>query len=33
MVPDSIDDETLEAFRKKYWEKYGVKNLQEVQAL
>lgn len=33
MVPDSIDDETLEAFRKKYWEKYWIKNIAQVRKL
>ena len=33
MVPDSIDDETLEEFRKKYWEKYGVENISQVREL
>lgn len=33
MVPDSIDDTTLEAFRKKYWEKYWVKNIIQVRKL
>jgi len=33
MVPDSIDDETLEEFRKKYWEKYDVENIAQVREL
>ena len=33
MVPDSIDDQTLEEFRKKYWEKYWIKNISEVRDL
>lgn len=33
MVPDSIDDATLEAFRKKYWQKYGIKNITQAREL
>jgi len=33
MVPDSIDDNTLEEFRKKYWEKYNVKNISQAREL
>jgi uncharacterized protein (UPF0335 family) len=33
MVPSCIDDDTLEKFRKKYWEKYWVKNISEVREL
>ncbi len=33
MVPDSINDSTLEAFRKKYWEKYGIYSFEQVKEL
>lgn len=33
MVPDSIDDNTLEEFRKKYWEKYWVESISEARQL